>query len=179
MSPKLIKRTLLTALNAATGVGPSTRDRIFLNSISNDLQATHPAYSVAQKFSTMSEKLYDICIYKEKIPEPALWPSSRGVISEVFAAIEIENRQGPVRAYEDLWKVVFSRATHRIFCGGIDDAGASQSAWERMIQRRFKAIEAFYGPPLISGMIVAFYPRPRNWTVGRDYAGFVSVHKYP
>jgi hypothetical protein len=179
MTPKSIKRTLLTALNAAAGAGGNTRDRVFLNSISDTLETGYPGYEVAQKFSTGTEKLYDICIYKEKTPEPTLWPSSKAVISEVFAAIEVENRQGPVRAYEDLWKVIFSRATHRVFCGGIDDGGASRPAWERMIQKRFRAIEAFYGTALVSGMIVAFYPRPKNWAVGRIYPGFVSAHKYP
>lgn len=178
MNSKSIRKSLLTALNAAAGVGPATRDRVFLNSISTTLGATYPTYTVAQKFQTRTEKLYDICIYKTEVPEATLWTKSTPVISEVFAAIEIENRQGPVRAYEDMWKVVFSRATHRVFCGGIDDSGASRPAWERMIQKRFQAIEAFYGAALVSGMLVAFYPRPRNWAVGRNYAGFVSVHKY-
>lgn len=178
MSPKLIKRTLFTALNAAAGVGPNTRNQVFLNSMSGSFSAAYPAYKVDQKHSTRTEKLYDICIYKEAIPEASFWPSSKLVVSEVFAAIEIENRQGPVRAYEDMWKVVFSRATHRVFCGGIEKTALGRSSWETLIQKRMHAIEQFYGAALVRDMIVAFYPTPRNWTLGVNHAGFVSVHQF-
>lgn len=181
MDANLIKTALVYALGkGSTPLPDEDKHTVFLNALSEFFRQQFEAiYLVDQKHDEKSkaERLYDICIFKCASIQEAEWGNAVQELSELFAAIEVENQQGPKYVYEDLWKVIFSRATHRVFCGGIRNCGygSDKGGAEKLKADRIEAIRKFYPQRDISGVIVAFYPHPDEWTPGANYDSMVAV----
>jgi hypothetical protein len=182
----LIKRALVFALTKASTPPPDEdKHTVFLNALSEFFRENYqphdqPHYQVAQKHDDKSkaERLYDISIFKCADVLEKEWGNTVPELSELFAAIEVENQQGPKYVYEDLWKVVFSRAIHRVFCGGIRSCGygSDKGGAEKLKSDRVEAIKKFHPQGAVSGVFVAFYPHPDEWNSGVNYDSLVSVH---
>lgn len=185
MNSTILSTALVQALTDASNARPQDDKHIvFLNSLSNQFRNQYAGrYKVDQKRDPLSgrERLYDICIFKETPVPEEKWGDKVDELSGLFAAIEIENEQGPKYCYEDLWKVVYSRAEHRIFCGGIKKegyGGGDLRDGSAVRKDRIDAIRAFYGG-VTTGLFVCFYPDPSEWLKGLNHSDHVFVTQLP
>jgi len=163
-----VKELATCALRKAAVSSPFTSltahafDKAFLNELTVLIKSRLPAgLKIDQKHKTQSEKLYDICVYEQEVVSE-VWCKSVTAVSNVLAAIEIENRQGPTATFEDIWKVVFANVPHRIYLGGYSVGKKDQFISHKGRLVRLNSIKQHFGDKAL-GLLVGFYPRPKTW----------------